>query len=253
MSSSSSRTFWVGGNWKMNGSVAAIKELTSTFNAGSSPSDVEVVIGAPFVYVHLLSESLRKDWAVAGENCYVKASGAYTGEISPEMLKDVGAKWVILGHSERRNILQESDHFTAEKCVKALEAGLKVVLCVGELLEEREAGTTQQVVERQLAAAVNVLKEQDWSNIVVAYEPVWAIGTGKVATPEQAQETHAAIREYLKTAVSPKVAEETRIVYGGSVNGSNCKDAAQKPDVDGFLVGGASLKPEFLDIIKATQ
>ncbi|KAJ2227511.1 hypothetical protein H4R99_006598 [Coemansia sp. RSA 1722] len=249
----SSRTFWVGGNWKMNGSVAAIKELTSTFNSGNAPSDVEVVIGAPFVYVHLLSESLRKDWAVAGENCYVKASGAYTGEISPEMLKDVGAQWVIVGHSERRNILGESDDFTAEKCVKALAAGLKVSLCVGELLEEREAGITQQVVERQLGAVVKVLKEEDWANVVVAYEPVWAIGTGKVATPEQAQETHAAIREYLKTAVSPKVAAETRIVYGGSVNGKNCKEAAQKPDVDGFLVGGASLKPEFLDIVNATQ
>ncbi|KAJ1892771.1 hypothetical protein LPJ66_006143 [Kickxella alabastrina] len=248
-----SRTFWVGGNWKMNGSVAAIKDLATTFNAGSSPSDVEVVIGAPFVYVHLLSESLRKDWAVAGENCYVESSGAYTGEISPEMLKDVGAQWVILGHSERRSILGESDDFTAQKCVKALAAGLKVALCVGELLEEREAGITQQVVERQLDAVIKVLKEEDWANVVIAYEPVWAIGTGKVATPDQAQETHAAIREYLKKAISPKVAEETRIAYGGSVNGKNCKDAAQKPDVDGFLVGGASLKPEFLDIVNATQ
>ncbi|KAJ2809027.1 hypothetical protein H4R20_000450 [Coemansia guatemalensis] len=247
------RTFWVGGNWKMNGTVAAVKELAATFNAGTSPSDVEVVIGAPYVYIPLLADSLRKDWAVAGENCYIKASGAYTGEISPEMLKDVGAKWVILGHSERRNVLGESDQFTAEKTVKALQAGLKVVLCVGELLEEREAGTTQTVVNRQLDAVIKAVSEADWANIVIAYEPVWAIGTGKVATPDQAQEVHAAIREYLKNAVSPKVAEETRITYGGSVNAKNCKETAQKPDVDGFLVGGASLKPEFLEIVNATN
>ncbi|KAJ1961967.1 hypothetical protein GGI12_002946 [Dipsacomyces acuminosporus] len=247
------RTFWVGGNWKMNGSVALVKDLVSTFNAGSSPADVEVVIGAPYVYIPLAAETLRKDWSVAGENCYIKDEGAFTGEISPEMLKDVGAKWVILGHSERRNILNESDEFTAQKVVKALEAGLKVVLCVGELLEERETGVTQTVVNRQLEAVVKAVKEADWANIVVAYEPVWAIGTGKVATPDQAQEVHAAIREYLKTAVSAAVAEETRIVYGGSVNAKNCKEAAQKSDVDGFLVGGASLKPEFLEIINATH
>ncbi|KAJ2847436.1 triosephosphate isomerase, partial [Coemansia erecta] len=173
------RTFWVGGNWKMNGSVASIKDIVSQFNAGSSPSNVEVVIGAPYVYIPLLAESLRKEWAVAGENCYIKASGAYTGEISPEMLADVGAKWVILGHSERRNILEESDDFTAQKVVKALESGLKVALCVGELLEEREAGTTQAVVNRQLDAVIKVVKESDWANIVIAYEPVWAIGTGE--------------------------------------------------------------------------
>ncbi|KAJ2581595.1 hypothetical protein GGH95_001993 [Coemansia sp. RSA 1836] len=247
------RTFWVGGNWKMNGSVASIKDLAATFNAGKPQADVEVVIGAPYVYIPLLADSLRKDWAVAGENCYVHATGAYTGEISPEMLADVGAKWVILGHSERRNILGESSEFTAQKVVKALAAGLKIALCVGELLEEREAGTTQVVVNTQLDAVVAAVAEKDWENIVIAYEPVWAIGTGKVATPEQAQEVHAAIREYLKTAVSPKVAEETRITYGGSVGAKNCREIAQKPDVDGFLVGGASLKPEFLDIVDATH
>ncbi|KAJ1852478.1 triosephosphate isomerase [Coemansia sp. RSA 1822] len=247
------RTFWVGGNWKMNGSVAVIKDLVSKFNASDASSDVEVVLGAPYVYVPLLADSLRKDWAVAGENCYVKASGAYTGEISPEMLHDVGAKWVILGHSERRSILKESDEFTAEKVVKALEAGLKVVLCIGELLEEREAGITQAVVNRQLDAVIKTVKEADWANIVIAYEPVWAIGTGKVATPDQAQEVHAAIRKYLETTVSAKVAEQTRITYGGSVNAGNCKVLAQQPDVDGFLVGGASLKLEFIDIINANN
>ncbi|KAJ1939246.1 triosephosphate isomerase [Linderina macrospora] len=241
------------GNFKMNGNSSSLKELVASFNAAEADKNVEVVLAAPFVYVPQVASSLRSDWAVAGENCYVKASGAYTGEVSPEMLKDVGAKWVILGHSERRNILGETDEFTAEKTVKALEAGLKVSLCVGELLEEREAGITQNVVERQLNAVVKAVKEEDWANIVIAYEPVWAIGTGKVATPEQAQEVHAAIREYLKVAVSAKVAEETRIVYGGSVNSKNCVAAAKQADVDGFLVGGASLKPEFVEIVNATQ
>ncbi|KAJ2786106.1 hypothetical protein H4R18_000138 [Coemansia javaensis] len=247
------RTFWVGGNWKMNGTTAAIKELVAAFNGADAAAGVEVVVGAPYVYIPLVADSLRKDWAVAGENCYVKASGAYTGEISPEMLKDVGAAWVILGHSERRNIIGEGDQFVAEKTVKALEAGLKVVLCVGELLEEREAGTTQAVVDRQLDAVVKAVGPADWANIVIAYEPVWAIGTGVVATPEQAQEVHAAIRKYLATAVSADVAAATRITYGGSVNGKNCGDLAQKPDIDGFLVGGASLKPEFIDIVNAQQ
>ncbi|KAJ2712994.1 Triosephosphate isomerase, cytosolic [Coemansia spiralis] len=247
-----SRLFWVGGNWKMNGTTAAIKSLVATFNAAAMPaSGVEVVVGAPYVYIPLVADGLRKDWAVAGENCYVSASGAFTGEISPEMLKDVGASWVILGHSERRNIIGESDSFVAEKVVKALEAKLKVVLCVGELLEQREAGTTQAVIDRQLDAVSAAVSAADWANIVIAYEPVWAIGTGKVATPEQAQDVHAAIRKYLAAVVSADVAAKTRITYGGSVSAKNCQELAQKPDVDGFLVGGASLKPEFIDIVNA--
>ncbi|KAJ1733793.1 hypothetical protein LPJ61_001381 [Coemansia biformis] len=248
-----SRVFWVGGNWKMNGTTAAIKDLVASFNTAATAPAVEVVVGVPYVYIPLVADSLRKDWAVAGENCYVKASGAFTGEISPEMLKDVGAAWVILGHSERRNTIGESDKFVAEKVVKALEAGLKVVLCVGELLEQREAGTTQAVVNRQLDAVVKAVGVADWANIVIAYEPVWAIGTGKVASPEQAQEVHAAIREYLKGAVSADVAANTRITYGGSVSAANCQELAQKSDVDGFLVGGASLKPEFITIVNAND
>ncbi|KAJ2768145.1 hypothetical protein IWQ56_003053 [Coemansia nantahalensis] len=247
-----SRVFWVGGNWKMNGTTAAIKDLVAKFNAAPAPAaEVEVVVGAPYVYIPLVADGLRKDWAVAGENCYVKASGAFTGEISPEMLKDVGASWVILGHSERRNVIGEADDFVAEKVVKALEANLKVVLCVGELLQEREDGITQAVVNRQLDAVVAAVSTADWANIVIAYEPVWAIGTGKVATPEQAQDVHAAIREYLVGAVSADVAAKTRITYGGSVSADNCKKLAQQPDIDGFLVGGASLKPEFIDIVNA--
>jgi len=168
---------------------------------------------------------------------------------SAEMLKELNIDWVILGHSERREIFKESDEEIGQKVAHALKTGLKVMACVGEKLEEREANKTTEVVFRQLAAiAAHV---QDWKNVVIAYEPVWAIGTGKVATPQQAQEVHKAIRGWLKEKVSAQVADETRIMYGGSVNGGNAATLAQEEDVDGFLVGGASLKPEFVTICNA--
>jgi len=190
---------------------------------------------------------------VAAQNCYVKPSGAFTGEISPIQLVNAGVPYVILGHSERRTLFHETSVLVAEKTRAALDASLSVILCIGETLQERESGQTTKVVETQLQAAVDVLNEGDWSKIVVAYEPVWAIGTGKVATSAQAQETHADIRAYLSKAVSSAVAENTRIIYGGSVNAKNCKELATQPDVDGFLVGGASLKPEFVDIVNAKK
>ncbi|OMJ28211.1 Triosephosphate isomerase [Smittium culicis] len=248
MSETQTRRFFVGGNWKMNGSVASIKELVSAFNAGSLSSSPEVVIAAPSLYIPLLADSLRKDIAISAQNCFSKPSGAYTGEISPAMLKDVGATWVILGHSERRSIFNESDEAIAEKTKHALSAGLKVIFCCGESLEEREAGTTMQIVSRQLDALTKVLQPEDYANVVIAYEPVWAIGTGKVASPEQAQEVHHYIRNYYATNVSAAVSNAIRIIYGGSVNEANCSLTAKKPDVDGFLVGGASLKPSFFDI-----
>ncbi|KAJ1675682.1 triosephosphate isomerase [Spiromyces aspiralis] len=235
----------------MNGSLARNSALLETFKGSNPSNETEVVIGAPAVYLSQLVQNIPHGWEVAGENCYIENKGAYTGEISPEMLKDVGAKWVIVGHSERRSIFKESDEFIAEKVAKALQTGLKVVFCCGELLEEREADKTQEVVERQLNAVVGAISENSWKDIVIAYEPVWAIGTGKVATPEQAQEVHAAIRAFLAKNVSKNVAESTRIVYGGSVNGQNCVELAKKEDIDGFLVGGASLKPEFISIINA--
>uniref|UniRef100_UPI00359030CC Triosephosphate isomerase n=1 Tax=synthetic construct TaxID=32630 RepID=UPI00359030CC len=247
------RKFFVGGNWKMNGSVESIKSLVETLNNAELDPNVEVVIAPPAVYLPLVREALRKDIQVAAQNCYTKASGAYTGEISAEMLKDLGIPWVILGHSERRHIFGESDELVAEKTKYALDSGLSVILCIGETLEEREAGKTMDVVARQLKAIADKITENDWSKVVIAYEPVWAIGTGKVATPEQAQEVHAEIRKWLAENVSAEVAESTRIIYGGSVNGGNCKELAKQPDIDGFLVGGASLKPEFVDIINAKQ
>ncbi|KAJ6609710.1 Triosephosphate isomerase [Mycena sp. CBHHK59/15] len=254
------RQFFVGGNFKMNPCTVADKvALTKLLNqAELDPSSdfwdlrlTEVIVSPPFLYLIPLKEILRKEIKVAAQNCHFKESGAFTGEISPTQLRDAGIPYVILGHSERRTLFHETSEIVAQKTKAALAASLSVILCIGETLEQRETNQTTKVCSEQLQAVVDVLKESDWSNIVVAYEPVWAIGTGKVATT-QAQETHADIRAFLSKAVSPAVAESTRIIYGGSVNRGNCKELSVQPDVDGFLVGGASLKPEFVDIINAT-
>jgi len=231
----------------MNGSVATAKSLVDILNDAVIPDDTEVVVSPPFVYLDIVHKALRKDIGVAGQNCYHAASGAYTGEISPEMLKDIGVEWVILGHSERREYFKESDDFIGQKVDHALKAGVKVIACIGEKLEEREADQTTAVVVRQLEAISKHVS--DWTDVVIAYEPVWAIGTGKVATPYQAQEVHVSIRTWLQENVSASVAESTRIIYGGSVNGANAHAIGQEEDVDGFLVGGASLKPEFVKVI----
>ncbi|RKP07791.1 Triosephosphate isomerase [Thamnocephalis sphaerospora] len=242
------RKFFVGGNWKMNGSKKDVNTLVSMLN-NATFSDVEVVVAPPALYLSTVRTELNSNIEVAGQNAYYVSKGAYTGEVSPEMLKDMGINWVILGHSERRDIFRESDEVVAKKVKHALDTGLGVIACCGEKLEEREAGQTTAVVFRQLKAISDLV--QDWSKIVIAYEPVWAIGTGKVATPQQAQDVHDSIRQWLSENVSPAAAEATRIIYGGSVNGGNCNELAGCPDVDGFLVGGASLKPEFVNIINA--
>ncbi|KAG0230715.1 triosephosphate isomerase [Actinomortierella wolfii] len=243
------RKFIVGGNYKLNGSQESLKTLVDILNQGDLDKEVEIVVAPPFVYLDQVRKTVRKEIAVAGQNCYSKASGAYTGEVAAEMLRDLNIEWVILGHSERREIFRETDDEIGQKVAHALKAGLKVIACCGEKLEEREANKTTEVVFRQLEAIRKHI--DDWSNVVIAYEPVWAIGTGKVATPEQAQEVHKAIRDWLAKNVSPAVAEATRIQYGGSVNAGNAATLAREPDVDGFLVGGASLKPEFVTICNA--
>lgn len=169
------------------------------------------------------------------------------------MLIDMGVKWVILGHSERRHVIKESDEMTADKTKYAISKGLPVIYCIGEKLEEREAGNTLDVCARQMQALVGKLSKEDWGNLVIAYEPVWAIGTGKVATPEQAQEVHAAVRSWIEKNIGADTAAVIRIIYGGSVNAANCGDLAKMGDIDGFLVGGASLKPEFVEIIKSAE
>ncbi|KAI6112305.1 Triosephosphate isomerase [Pisolithus croceorrhizus] len=248
------RQFFVGGNFKMNPiSRAQKKIIINELNAADLDPNTEAVIAPPSLYLLPLKDILRSDIKVSAQNCYCKTSGAYTGEISPAQLADAGIPYVILGHSERRTLFHETSELVAQKTKAALDGGLSVILCVGETLQEREAGKTTQVVENQLQAAAAVLNESDWGRVVIAYEPVWAIGTGKVATAAQAQEVHAYIRKYLSTAVSAVVSDNTRIIYGGSVTASNCKELSTQIDVDGFLVGGASLKPEFVDIINVKR
>ncbi|KAJ4819692.1 Triosephosphate isomerase [Rhynchospora pubera] len=245
------RKFFVGGNWKCNGTIDDVKKIVTMLNETEVPSEdiVEVVVSPPFVFLPLVKALLRSDFAIAAQNCWVRRGGAFTGEISAEMLVNLGIPWVILGHSERRSLLGESNDFVADKVGYALSQGLMVIACVGETLEQREAGSTMDVVAAQTKAITE--KITHWTNIVLAYEPVWAIGTGKVATPAQAQEVHVGLRKWLSEYVSSEVASSTRIIYGGSVNAANCKELAAQPDVDGFLVGGASLKPEFVEIIKS--
>lgn len=235
----------------MNGNKSSIKEICDMLKTAKLDPNTEVVLGCPAPYLDYVRRILPAAIAVSAQNCYKVEKGAFTGEISPAMIKDCGATWVILGHSERRNVFKESDELIGDKVHHALESGLNVIACIGELLEEREAGKTEEVVYRQTAAIA--AKVTDWNRVVLAYEPVWAIGTGKTASPEQAQEVHAQLRQWLSKNVSPDVATKVRIQYGGSVTAANCRELAKKPDVDGFLVGGASLKPEFVEIINARQ
>ncbi|KEP67531.1 UNVERIFIED_CONTAM: triose-phosphate isomerase TPI-I [Hammondia hammondi] len=243
------RTPWIGGNWKCNGTVGSITDLCGEFGKTEfDPKTIDVVIFPPALHASLTREKLPSKYHVGLQNCSKTHNGAFTGEISVEMIKDFGLRWVLAGHSERRQYYGESDEVVAEKVNIILqEKDLNVVLCVGEQLKDREANKTNDVVDAQLAACLP--KISDWDRVVIAYEPVWAIGTGKVATPAQAQEVHEHIREFLKTKVSEDVANKVRIVYGGSVNASNSTELILQPDLDGFLVGGASLKKDFLDII----
>ncbi|XP_030450259.2 triosephosphate isomerase, chloroplastic [Syzygium oleosum] len=242
--------FFVGGNWKCNGTKDSISKLVSDLNSAKLEPDVDVVVAPPFVYIDQVKNSLTPRIEIASQNSWTGKGGAFTGEISVEQLKDIGCKWVVLGHSERRHIIGEDDQFIGKKAAYALSEGLGVIACIGELLQEREAGKTFDVCFRQLKAYADAVPS--WDNIVIAYEPVWAIGTGKVATPQQAQEVHVACRDWLKKNVSAEVASKTRIIYGGSVNGGNCGELAKQEDIDGFLVGGASLKgPEFATIVNS--
>ena len=209
------------------------------------PSDVELIIATPFTHLYPVNEVVKGTRvALSAENCADKAKGAYTGEVSVDMLKSTGCEYTILGHSERRQYYGETDEKLVEKTKLALAAGLKVILCVGENLEEREAGKHFDVCNAQ---TVNVLKNfsaEDMKNVVIAYEPVWAIGTGKTATSEQAEEIHAYIRKVLADMFGAGVADDVTILYGGSCKPSNAKELFAQPDIDGGLIGGAALKAE---------
>ncbi|XP_072053112.1 triosephosphate isomerase, chloroplastic isoform X2 [Arachis hypogaea] len=212
--------FFVGGNWKCNGTKDSISKLVSDLNSAKLEADVDVVVAPPFVYIDQVKGSITDRIEISAQNSWVGKGGAFTGEISVEQLKDLGCKWVILGHSERRHIIGEKDDFIGKKAAYALSEGLGVIACIGELLEEREAGKTFDVCYQQLKAFADAVPS--WDNIVIAYEPVWAIGTGKVATPQQAQEVHVAVRDWLKNNVSAEVASKIRIIYGGNKSLSAC-------------------------------
>lgn len=244
---------WVGGNWKSNGTVGSNAELVRSLAQSLSnlADKVDIVVAPASLHMGQVLEQLKGTGLhVACQNVSKTKNGAFTGEISVDMVKDIGVNWTLIGHSERRHKYGETDADIAEKVKLAEASGLKVVLCIGELLEERKAGHTDEVCRRQMMAVIPVVKE--WANIVIAYEPVWAIGTGVVATPVEAQDAHLAVRGLLAETVSAEVAAKTRIVYGGSVTPENSAELFEKEDVDGFLVGGASLKPSFADIVKTT-
>jgi glyceraldehyde 3-phosphate dehydrogenase len=247
-SSLEARKFFVGGNWKCNGSVQQVNDLVSMLNQSTLSTDTEVVVCPSQVYVQGVQEKLRSDVSVGAQDVWTGGNGAYTGETSADMLSDMGVSWTLVGHSERRG-KGEADAEVAAKAKYALSKGLKVIACCGEPLEAREGGTTNDFVFPQIKAYADVFTKEDWDNVVIAYEPIWAIGTGLTATPEQAQNTHADIRKYLGEVAGANIAENTRILYGGSASGATAPGLSSKPDIDGFLVGGASLKPEFADIV----
>lgn len=237
-----SRKYLIAGNWKLNAGGAAGLELASAVarESKSIAGKVEVVVAPPFTALAAVAQELESSHVeVCGQNLYPKQSGAFTGEVSAPMLLEAGCKWVILGHSERRQYFAESDAFVAEKVRAAMAAELCPIACIGETLEEREAGKTLEVVFRQLDAVASALMQRPGYG-VIAYEPVWAIGTGKVAGPDQAQEVHGAIRERL-AALDARLAATTRVLYGGSVKADNAAGLLSCPDIDGALVGGASL------------
>jgi triosephosphate isomerase len=248
------RRLLIAGNWKMNLSLAASLELAEGLKkVVAGINNLDIAVCPPSIYVQPVAAALKNsNISVGAQNVYFEKEGAYTGEISVGMLKDVGCQYVILGHSERRHILGESSEIVNLKTHAVLAAGLIPIVCVGELLKEREAGATEQVIRRQFDGSFSGVAADDLKKCVIAYEPVWAIGTGKVATPEQAEEVHAAIRKMIEKNYNKEVAETVRIQYGGSVNDKNAKEILAKPNVDGALVGGASLKVDpFLGIIKA--
>ena len=244
----------VAGNWKMNKNlqegIALAKELNEVLTADKPNCDV--IICTPFI--HLASVTPIVDKAVIGvgaENCADKVSGAYTGEVSAEMVASTGAEYVILGHSERRAYYHETVEILEEKVKLALANGLTPIFCIGEVLEEREAGKHFEVVKAQIEQSLFDLSAEDFGKIILAYEPVWAIGTGKTASADQAQEIHAFIRETIAAKYGKEVADNTSILYGGSCKPSNAKELFAKPDVDGGLIGGAALKPDFGQIVNA--
>lgn len=245
---------FVAGNWKMNMTRQSSIDLAKAL-ASECSADIDVAVCPPSVYLDAVGQVINGSKIELGaQDVYHEASGAYTGEISTDMILDVGCKYVILGHSERRNILGESNAEVNEKLTAALASGLIPIVCVGELLEQREANQTLNVIKEQFDGSFAGIRSEQMKKCVIAYEPVWAIGTGKVATPEQAEEVHADIRRILTEQFDAAIADAVRIQYGGSVKPDNAGELMGQPNIDGALVGGASLKADsFLAIVGASQ
>ncbi|MCO7521486.1 MULTISPECIES: triose-phosphate isomerase [unclassified Pseudomonas] len=235
----------VAGNWKMHGTRASVVELTQGLGNLSLPSGVEVAVFPPSLFINQVIDGLEgKGISVGAQNSAVQPEqGALTGEVAPSQLAEVGCKYVLVGHSERRQVIGESDEVLNQKFAAAQQSGLTPVLCIGETLAEREAGETLEVVGRQLSSVIDVFGIKAFANAVIAYEPVWAIGTGLTASPQQAQDVHAAIRKQL-AAKDAEVAESVQLLYGGSVKAANAAELFGMPDIDGGLIGGASLNAD---------
>lgn len=251
-----SRKKIVAGNWKMNQDIAGANALVNDILSQEFTLDAntEIVIAPPYIMIPTVATCLndQNQLFVAAQNCHQEEAGAYTGEISAKMIKSAGCKYVILGHSERRMYQDESDHLLATKVDTALKNNLHVIFCCGEALDIREADTQDNYVNIQLEKGLFHLTAEQFANIVIAYEPIWAIGTGKTASPEQAQAMHANIRSHIANHYGTAIANATSILYGGSCNASNAADLFSQEDIDGGLIGGASLKAaDFVTIINA--
>jgi triosephosphate isomerase (TIM) len=244
---------FIAGNWKMNTNRASAVALAkAVVKQAESLDGVDLAVCPPSCYLDAVAQAIAgsKNVALGAQNVYHEKDGAFTGELSTAMLVDLGCKYVILGHSERRHILGETDAAINQKVHAVLAAGLLPIVCVGELLSEREAGKTLEVVQSQFDGSLAGVSNEQMTKIVIAYEPVWAIGTGKVATPQQAEEVHLALRKIIAGRYNGSIADSVRLQYGGSVKPDNAAELLKQPDIDGALVGGASLKPDqFLGIV----
>lgn len=241
----SNRKVLIGGNWKSNGNHQFIQNFDSTLSKITfDKNKCDVMIFPPYVYLQALQK--YQNFVVGSQNVSQFNEGAFTGEVTAKQLADIGINHTLIGHSERRALFGEQDEALRAKVLNAEANNLYVVFCLGENLSDREANRTMDVVKQQLSVLKDV---KNWGNLAIAYEPVWAIGTGKTATPDQAEEVHSFIRKWLEENISKEVAQRTRIIYGGSVNEKTCDTLIKQPNIDGFLVGGASLKPEFLTIV----
>ena len=246
----------IAGNWKLNKTIdQAVDFVVELQSLVDETGDVEVVVAPAFTALSAVANALNNSSiGVSAQDLYWENSGAFTGEISAEMIIDSGCSYVIVGHSERRQFFGETNQSVNQKVKAALEGGLVPIVCVGEMLEDRESGKTKKVVTNQLVDGIDGLSKTDILRTIIAYEPVWAIGTGKTASPDQAQEVHSLIRSVIATSYSDQIAESVRIQYGGSVNPSNAAELLSKPDVDGALVGGASLDADsFAEIVRASH